>query len=191
LKNCGSNNLRVSGCPTTAPNECGGGRSRQHDLDRLLPGAYGTCRIDESPATGQKPNWGDVCLPIATVEPAHFPEETFTYIDIGSVDSSTNRIASPKTLLGREAPSRARQSVAQGDILFSTVRTYLRKIAKIDEVYHNPLASTGFVVIRPAAGISPDFLLYQVLSPKFMEAVQALQTGTVILQSAPRMCLTR
>jgi type I restriction enzyme S subunit len=102
----------------------------------------------------------------------------FTYIDIGSIDGESNRILDVKKVSGREAPSRARQAVRPGDILFSTVRTYLRKIAKVDEDYENPIASTGFVVIRPAAGISSDFLLYQLLSPKFLEAIHALQTGT-------------
>lgn len=130
------------------------------------------------PTSWCKAKLGDVCLPILTTQPTDSPDETYTYIDIGSIDGDSNRILDVKTVSGREAPSRARQVVRSGDILFSTVRTYLGKIAKIDEDYDNPLASTGFVVIRPAAGISSDFLFYQVLSPRFLESVHALQTGT-------------
>ena len=74
--------------------------------------------------------------------------------------------------------SRARQAVQKDDILFSTVRTYLRKIACIEQIYPNGVASTGFAVIRPADGVSSQFVLFQILSDRFLEPVSALQTGS-------------
>jgi hypothetical protein len=89
-------------------------------------------------ATGLPPGWvtttlGEICDRVATIQPGADPDTEFTYFDIGGIDNETNRVVETKTVLGREAPSRARQPVRQGDILFSTVRTYLKKIAQIDK----------------------------------------------------------
>jgi type I restriction enzyme S subunit len=125
-----------------------------------------------------KANLAEVCLPVAHIQPEHFPDTEFTYFDIGSVDNEANRIVEPKTVTGRSAPSRARQALRNGDILFSTVRTYLRKIAMVESDYLNPLGSTGFAVIRAAEGVSSQFLFFQVLSDSFLAPLHALQTGS-------------
>lgn len=120
----------------------------------------------------------EVCADIATTFPEDFPDKEFTYFDIGGIDSETNRIVETKTVAGWNAPSRARQSVQKDDILFSTVRTYLRKIARIERDYPNPVASTGFAVLRAAKGVSPQFLLSQVLLDDFLQPIHALQSGS-------------
>jgi type I restriction enzyme S subunit len=58
------------------------------------------------------------------------------------------------------------------------VRTYLKKIALVDRDYPNPVASTGFTVIRAAECILPQFLFLQVLSENFLQPIHALQTGS-------------
>jgi type I restriction enzyme S subunit len=68
--------------------------------------------------------------------------------------------------------------VRKDDILFSTVRTNLRRIARIEHHYPNPVASTGFAILRAAEGVSSQFLLFQVLSEDFLEPLNALQSGT-------------
>jgi type I restriction enzyme, S subunit len=125
-----------------------------------------------------KTTLGAVCLPVATIQPEESPNTDFTYFDIGGIDNERNVIAETKIITGRNAPSRARQAVRKDDILFSTVRTYLRKIARIEREYPNPVASTGFAVIRPAKGVSPQFLFYQVLSEDFVQALNELQSGS-------------
>lgn len=125
-----------------------------------------------------KTTLGEVCLPVENIQPEDAPDAAFTYFDIGGIDSERNRIAETKSVAGRDAPSRARQALRINDILFSTVRTYLRKIARVEHDYPNPVASTGFAVIRAAEGVSPDFLLFQVLSDDFLEPLSALQTGS-------------
>ncbi len=121
---------------------------------------------------------GEVCLPVETVQPEDSADTEFTYFDIGGINNENNGIAETKVITGRNAPSRARQSVRKGDILFSTVRTYLRKIALVELDYPNPVASTGFTVIRPGEGVSSQFLFFQVLSDNFLEPLHKLQTGT-------------
>ncbi len=135
-------------------------------------------RRQKLPSGWVKTTLGEVCLPVSTVQPTDTPEVEFTYFDIGGVDNELNRISETKTVMGRAAPNRARQAVQRGDILFSTVRTYLRKVARLDRDYPNAVASTGFAVIRPADGVSSEFLFYQVLSERFLQPLHALQTGT-------------
>ena len=121
---------------------------------------------------------GEVCAKVPSFHPVELPDTEFTYFDIGSIDNQTNRIVAPKSFVGREAPSRARLEVRKGDILFSNVRTYLKKIALIEEDFTNAVASTGFTVIRAAGGILPQFLISQVLSEDFLQPLHALQTGS-------------
>jgi type I restriction enzyme S subunit len=53
----------------------------------------------------------DVCLPVETIQPEDTPAAEFTYFDIGGIDNERNRVAETKTVTGRNAPSRARQSL--------------------------------------------------------------------------------
>lgn len=48
-----------------------------------------------------------------------------------------------------DAPSRARRRVRHGDVIISTVRTYLQAIAQIENPPENLIVSTGFAVVRP------------------------------------------
>jgi len=48
----------------------------------------------------------------------------------------------------------------------------------VERDYTNPIASTGFTVIRAAEGVSPQFLFFQVLSDEFLEPLHGLQTGS-------------
>jgi restriction endonuclease S subunit/predicted ATPase len=120
----------------------------------------------------------EVCLPVTTIQPKDSPNNEFTYFDIGGIDNNENRIADTKIIAGRTAPSRARQEIKKDDILFSNVRTYLRKIARVERDYSNPVASTGFTVIRPVEGVSSEFLFFQILSEGFLQPLHSLQTGT-------------
>src|SRR4051812_29619614 len=90
----------------------------------------------------------DVVKSTDTVDPTTYPEQQFQYVDIGSIDNDRNVIAKPKLVLGRDAPSRARRRIEPGDVLFSTVRTYLRNVAIVPESLDSQLASTGFALLR-------------------------------------------
>jgi type I restriction enzyme S subunit len=133
---------------------------------------------DKLPKGWAKTTLGEVCARVATTRPEDTPDTEFTYFDIGGIDNESNRIVATKTFFGREAPSRARQSVRKDDILFSTVRTYLKKIARLEQDYPNPVASTGFTVIRAVEGVSPKFLFLQILSEEFLQPLHALQSGS-------------
>ncbi len=105
-------------------------------------------------------------------------EKEFIYLDISSIDNKKNKIIDPKFFQWGNAPSRAQQIVQKGDILFSTVRTYLNNIAPVDDKYDQQIASTGFCVIRPFKEFNIKFFFYYSLSQQFLNAINSLQIGS-------------
>ena len=121
---------------------------------------------------------GDVCLPLKKVRPEDVPTQAFTYLDITCIDNSTFRIDTPKAYLGKDAPSRARQEVHTGNILFSTVRTYLKNIALVPPEYDAQVASTGFCVLNPSREIDSRLVFYYVQNDEFITRLNPIQRGT-------------
>lgn len=97
------------------------------------------------------------------------PTETFSYIDIGSIDNKRQCLNQVETLIEPEkAPSRARKLVELGDIIYSTVRPYLHNMCIIDRIFsHKPIASTGFAAMACYNGLFNKYLFYFLLSPTF------------------------
>ncbi len=118
-----------------------------------------------------------ITLLVDKANPSEYPNKVFDYLDISSIDNSINRVTEPKAYLGAEAPSRARQLVFADDVLFSTVRTYLRNIALVPNQFSGQVASTGFCILRASTGTIGSFLFYYVLTDDFLEELGKLQRG--------------
>lgn len=99
----------------------------------------------------------------------------FKYIDISSVND-LGKIISPPKMEFQEAPSRARMVVRKGDVIISTVRTYLRAIAQIDE-NNSYVCSTGFAVLRPHADVDSRFAFYQMQSESIIQSIVSRSVG--------------
>jgi type I restriction enzyme S subunit len=98
------------------------------------------------------------------------------YVDISSVNLVAG-ISSKEAMPFFAAPSRARRRVKHGDVIVSTVRTYLRAIARICEPEDNLIVSTGFAVVRPSDRIFHEFLGYLLSSSFFVDAVISHSVG--------------
>lgn len=122
---------------------------------------------------------GAVTLPIVSIDPTNEPNTEFRYVDIGSIDKSTQTIGKPKTFLGQDAPSRARRVIHEGDVLFSTVRTYLKNIAAVPEHLDGALTSTGIAVLRASAVVDSRYLFNWVCSGEFVDKMSGAQDGTL------------
>lgn len=106
------------------------------------------------------------------------PDGEFSYIDISSVDKDSKRIEGAVTLKCADAPSRARQLVAAGDILVSTVRPNLNGVAVVPHELEGATASTGYSILRPRAGVADGpYLFHWVRSAAFIEEMVRLATG--------------
>lgn len=98
------------------------------------------------------------------------------YVDIGSVDASVG-IKHRETINFGSAPSRARRIARDGDVIISTVRTYLEAIAPVDEPPENLIVSTGFAVIRPSKDLDKKYAAYCLRSRGFIREVIARSVG--------------
>jgi type I restriction enzyme S subunit len=104
------------------------------------------------------------------------PDLGIDYVDISSV-SLINGIERVESMPFQKAPSRARRKVKDGDIIVSTVRTYLKAIAPIRNPSENMIVSTGFAVIRPKQNLHSDFAGYLLQSNGFVGEVVANSVG--------------
>jgi type I restriction enzyme, S subunit len=105
------------------------------------------------------------------------PDYELQYVDIGNVDSSGS-IHEIATYHFADAPSRARRQVRDGDVIISTVRTYLQAIAPIQQPPGNLIVSTGFAVVRPRASVfDAGFCKYALREPAFLAEVEMRSVG--------------
>ena len=108
------------------------------------------------------------------------PEDTderflIKYVDISNVKSGVG-ILCIEELSFASAPSRARRIVREGDVIVSTVRTYLRSITKISNPPDNLIVSTGFAVIRPRR-LNSDYTGYMFYSENLIGEIVSRSTG--------------
>ena len=103
-------------------------------------------------------------------------EKEIDYVEISGV-SLTEGIEKTEHLPFGHAPSRARRRVRSGDILISTVRTYLQAIAKVEQASPDLIASTGFCVVRPINDVDSGFLGWAANSEPFVSEVVARSVG--------------
>jgi type I restriction enzyme S subunit len=105
------------------------------------------------------------------------PDYELQYIDIGNVDSygTVHDVVAYKF---EDAPSRARRIARHGDVIVSTVRTYLQAIAPIENPPENLIVSTGFAVVRPKGSLfDARFCKYAVREKHFLWEVESRSTG--------------
>lgn len=112
------------------------------------------------------------------VLPENYEEEQeIDYIEIGSVTYEHGVRTTEKMKFGN-APSRARRIVHNGDTIISTVRTYLKAIAYIDDSLADKIVSTGFSVVTPHKDVVAKFLYYALSTHSFISNVEAHSVGT-------------
>lgn len=127
--------------------------------------------------------WTDATIDqVADVNPETVPANTaadflLRYIDVATV-AGPSTMNEPRSIAFCEAPSRARRKVAQGDILVSTVRPYLRAFCKVSLKAQNLVASTAFAVLRPQVNADRDFLYQHILSDRFVEHLTPRMKGS-------------
>ena len=135
--------------------------------------------FSDLPDGWEKATISDIVMPYSTVQPRKTPDNNFLYIDIGSIDNSVQKISQPRQILGKDAPSRARRVVKAGDVLFSTVRTYLKNIAIVPPRFNDALTSTGIAVIRTNDEVTGKYLFYFVQSDSFIRRISGDMDGTL------------
>jgi type I restriction enzyme S subunit len=101
------------------------------------------------------------------------------YLDTSSVTENT--FSELQTFSLRDAPSRAKRIIRDGDVVYSTVRPNLKHFGYIHHPVENTVASTGFAVIRAKENVDPKYLYYWLASgerTEYLTAIADSQTST-------------
>jgi type I restriction enzyme S subunit len=105
-------------------------------------------------------------------------EELFVYVDIGSINRDFKIIESPQRLIGKDAPSRARKIIKQGDVLVSLTRPNLNAVAIVNGELDDQIASTGFEVIHPLL-VDSRYIFALTKSKEFIESISGAVQGAL------------
>ncbi|EKD80691.1 MAG: hypothetical protein ACD_40C00037G0011 [uncultured bacterium] len=108
----------------------------------------------------------------AKFNPLAHPDQQFRYVELADIDSTIGIINHCSEITGKEAPSRAKRLLKEGDVIVSSIEGSLNKTALVEKQYDGSLASTGF---------------FQLRSSKFLPEVILIMAKSIILQ----MQLTR
>ncbi|MDD9981466.1 MAG: restriction endonuclease subunit S [Gammaproteobacteria bacterium] len=120
----------------------------------------------------------DVCEPTEQRDPRQKPASEFHYVDIAGIDRTRKAIVEHQTLMGIDAPSRARKVIRKDDVLVSTVRPNLNAVAMVPACLDDQIASTGFCVLRPNRDwVEPRYLFYWTITSTFVDALASRVRG--------------
>jgi len=104
-------------------------------------------------------------------------DEVLCYVDISAVNH-TDGITQVTEVRFVDAPSRARRKAKAGDVVVSTVRTYLKAVAAVTEEHADCVYSTGFAVLRARIPhVEPAFLKWMMLNELLIQTVEAHSEG--------------
>jgi len=135
--------------------------------------------IGEIPENWEVVRIKDIVLDTEQNDPSKTPLQEIKYIDVSSISNEFLKIIEYKPYLGKDAPSRARKILRENDIIFATVRPYLKRIAFVTQEYDRFYGSTAFCVLRCNINkILPYFLFYYVSTDSFVSKVSGYQTGS-------------
>ncbi len=113
------------------------------------------------------------------VDPRKKPDWNFKYVDVSSISNTKLSIETWSEISGENAPSRARKLVKEGDIIFATVRPYLKRIAMVPAHLDGHVVSTAFCVIRCKAELAtPNYVFFAVSLDNFVQRVVEQQRGS-------------
>lgn len=115
-------------------------------------------------------SFNDEVLPESTPD-----DYEIRYVEVGDISEKLG-ILNSTDITFKDAASRARRLVKHGDILISTVRTYLRAIAPVSNPPSNMVVSTGFAVIRPKS-LNNDYARFLLSTEYFLSEVISRSTG--------------
>lgn len=122
---------------------------------------------------------GDITEKTKQTDQRKNPNNKFKYIDVSGISNKFFQIVEFKEYLGKEAPSRARKMIKANDIIFATVRPYLKRVAIVPDAFDGEICSTAFCVVRCKREIAnPIFVFNCLLNDTFVDKVSELQRGS-------------
>jgi len=112
--------------------------------------------------------------------------EWINYVDIKSV--GTGLYEEPKILMFKDAPSRARRILQEGDTVISSVRPNLKSFFYSQNLRENTVASTGFAVLTPK-NIDSRYLYYLTTNDSYTDFLVKSCTGSAYPAFGPNVLI--
>ncbi len=106
--------------------------------------------------------------------------ESINYIDLASINKDLGSIQEIRQISSKEAPSRARQKLENGDLLISGLSGSLKSIAVVDKSELNFIASTGFYIIKNSENYDNYYLWALFRSPMYQSLLNRETTGAIM-----------
>jgi len=101
---------------------------------------------------------------------------TFQYLDLASIEGP-RKLGPLKSMMFKDAPSRARRKVSDESIVLALVRPYQKAFVYIEKS-QNIIASTGTAVVRVHDDEKSKFIFHQFFSRRFNQFCEDRMTGT-------------
>ena len=122
---------------------------------------------------------GNIVTKTRQRDPKRMPYLKFKYVDVSSISNELYKIIEFREFFGKNAPNRARKEIKTGDIIFATVRPYLKRIAIVPQELDGELCSTAFCVLQCNMNFADHvFVFNYLLTDNFVERVSASQRGS-------------
>ena len=122
---------------------------------------------------------GEVILKTKQVDPRREPALVFKYVDVSGISREQLKIINFTEYPGEQAPHRARKLVKTGDIIFATIRPYLKRMAIVPDEFDGQIVSTAFCVIRCRHdSAEPNYVFQAVTKDDFVQRVSEHQRGS-------------
>lgn len=111
-------------------------------------------------------------------ERAEATSEHSDYLGLENIQSWTGKLipaANSESVADEDSAGGTASRFCKGDVLFCKLRPYLAKALLANE---DGVCTTELLVLTPELDLSPQFLLYTILSPEFIGQVDASTFGT-------------
>lgn len=121
---------------------------------------------------------GEVLENVSKIKWKEYNGKQFNYIDLSSVDRTTNSITDTQMINTENAPSRAQQITRENDIIYGTTRPTLNRYCIINKNFDSHICSTGFCVLRAdTKKVLPKWIYFVITTKQFFYYIENNQKG--------------
>jgi restriction endonuclease S subunit len=116
-------------------------------------------------------------------------EAYYNYIELSNVNSNYGVIDDTQKIKGIDLPSRAKMKLQKNDVIMSSIKGSINKVALINSNIDNLVGSTGFFVFRKKY-FNPETLMI-LLKSLFISKLFERESQGTILTAIPKISLSR
>jgi len=115
------------------------------------------------------------------IDPKKEPNRLFKYIQIQNIDAVNHKISSYTSVLGKDAPGRAKMLIKEGDILLPVLGGSLKSIAIVPKEFDNEVATNGFAILTRTYDTNLRYYVFYYLTTKFAQMqIERQLTGAIM-----------